>query len=242
MTRRICVIGTPRSGSQYVLRVLQKSISQHTGNAVFDMLEPFTKDAQYIPLLNKDKSKIINHKITSDIEYAERVTRVLDTIQNCNPETDIVIKIFPYEYIHEYLPKILTILQNQGFMFIKLKRDDIEAQLLSWVIAKETNVWSVTHIDVLLNQDPVGFKSANGLVYVYNFIKSFDSICNKFGISGPTIHYETAVSDLYKVLQIPISTNIDLIKQGTTNPYKFIINKEELRKLIKELLDGNEIY
>ena len=82
------------------------------------------------------------------------------------------------------------------------------------------------------------------LKITHKYLDYFEYILNKFTLKHlPNIYYETAVEDLYDLLQIPINTReMTLQKQIPSDPYQFITNAEEVKQFIETLIDGNQLH
>lgn len=239
MNKRICCIGTPRSGSQYITQMIANTISNKTGQHVYNMLEPFTLTAKYIPVFEPGSNRLMHQEIFHNIEYPDRVKYVMDVIDRSDPYAPLVMKIFPYPYVHECLFQILDFLKKKNFEFVILKRKNIEAQLLSWAVAYRTQKWNAFKEDDIVN-NPVEAIDLESVVHLFEFIRDFDKICKEYGLVDiPVVYYETAVEDLSRLYRTEISTNVHFLKQGKEDPYELISNKEEVRELIKRLLNGN---
>lgn len=239
---RVCILGTPRCGSQYVSQLIAGTIKEATGKHVYDMLEPFTKDVDYFPILTPGSTNLLQHYQTdTPMSYNDRVTHVLNTLKKGNSDWPLVMKIFPYHYSLEKWDEIILGIKNAGFKFVILKRNNIEEQLLSYGIANATQQWNCFFEKKLDQPIHIHHQSIKDL---YNMLIEFDATLDQFGLkNSPVIHYETCIEDLFQLLNRKISMNeVKVIKQRNDDPYRFILNATEIKWLIRRLINGNSIY
>jgi hypothetical protein len=222
---RICLLGLPRCGSQYIAFLIAKSIKDCT-----ELAEPFTKDHLYSIEENNKKVTILkNIKFSS---HEEQIEHVIKTLKLGSLDQSIVMKLFLTESIIPFLKKILSELAMLNFKFVIIKRENIEHQILSWLIAKANDKWCSfdgPHIKVSVNLGDVP--------WLYEQISMFDKVIKDHNVDAKIIKYERAVLDLTLLLRTRIQYNILLTKQVTGNPYNLIENVNETRTYLKKLLN-----
>ena len=239
--KRICVIGLPRSGSNYVANIIEKSFLLSNGISYYNMGEPFTINQPYLTMLDDHKyiqcKNIESDQINNFVNFNHRMTCVLSSIEESNKNQSLLIRLFPMSYIISDLDIIISTLKNNGFDFIILKRNNVEEHLLSMTVASTTDKWISYDSSEVLNTSITiqnhGFQETHEL---YKYLKVYNSCLEMFNLhNSPTIYYETAVENLSEILQISIHNNVDLVKQLPLNPYNFITNAKEVKQFIEKL-------
>lgn len=230
---RICLIGLPRCGSQYISSMLGKSVL-----GMRNLIEPFTRDHNY-SIVEKNNLIQKTQYFNKFNSYEDQINYVIATLKKGKITQPLVLKIFLTSNIFPFLEEIITQLKNLDFKFLIIKRENIEYQLLSWLIAKESNKWSTDDGE---HTNPLTITDLSGADWLYSYILKFDKLIKQYNIDAETIRYEYALEDLFKYLQISIQTNIPLKKQITGNPYEMIENASEVRTYIKELLHDTTIH
>jgi len=232
---RICLIGLPRCGSQYISRLV-KNVS--TKIVILD--EPFTV-ATGITCIQYINGQV---KLTRDLKFdsiQDQIDHVIYTLSQA-PDQSCVLKLFLLDYLEPYLAQIVDALTKLNFKFIVMTRENRIEQLLSFGIALETDRWNsyqgiyqqgyktqITHFESMqwLNDQ------------IINFNRRLSNLkIDPLGI----VRYEYAVEDLSKILEIPINPLTELQKQITSDPYDLIENAEEVNNFIKTLPDGTQIH
>jgi len=238
MPNRVCIFGTPRSGSQYIAELIAKSISVATLSECVDIGEPFTIDQLHLPILENNK-KIILQELHDTISIKERVDNILSAILESDITQPLVIKVFPYDYIIPFLDKIISTLTSCGFEIVIVKRNNKENQLISLGVAHTINAWNSNYNNAILNSKiTINSDILGKIFWLHLLLLSFDNILKIFNLQySPVIYYETAATDLYNVLKIPIRIrDVQIQKQITSDPYEFITNADEVRQFIGRLL------
>lgn len=231
---RICLIGLPRCGSQYISALIAKSFK-----GMSNLVEPYTNnhEANIINIGNC----IVARRMPDNFEsHKERINYVSNTLKSGKPEQSIVMKLFLTDDTHQYLNEIIDTLKLLKFKFIVIKRENLEHHLLSHTIAKESNRWNST--EGLHNTDTFTIKDFESLVWMYNQIANFDTVVNNLDIEYDTVRYEHALSDLTVVLKRELNTNIDIEKQIVGDPWDMIENADEIREIIQKVINGTKIY
>jgi len=194
---RICLLGLPRCGSQYISSL----IISNTDYKIKNLSEPFTP--RHEASLND-----IGFTITDFNSYEEQVSLVIDRIKSFNSGQSLVMKLF----LHSTIPlinhiRIIEALRELNFKFVIIKRKNTVDQLLSLGIGLKVNKFS-------------NFGSYdNSIVEIDDYILSimktlqddlekFDGLINELNLSdSPTLYYETINQDLSAFLGKNIKIN-----------------------------------
>jgi LPS sulfotransferase NodH len=246
--QRYCVLGAPRSGSQYATGLISATL----GNCL-NLGEPFTNDQISFPahhmvrnmpgsdiltsaLLVPDPPNPILTKMLSSIE--DRVNYVLYELalmKDPYSTQDLVIKLFPFDYLDDSYDRIISVLDECGFKFIFLKRKNIERQILSACLSLTSDKWGYTIKDqttpieipiYIIKQIPSWFKH---LKDVYSKASQIPGI--------ETIYYETVEADLQRVLGRPLVLPNKLPSREDSDEIgQFITNIDEIKQTIKNCI------
>jgi hypothetical protein len=215
MCYRICFLGTPRTGSQYIADMTYHAISENFPEAI-NLHEPFVYRASDTAQINPMSAAV----------YA------LINIKKYPLDQSIIVRYFPTDHISKY---IVSELSKLNFRFININRINVEYQLLSYLTARTTDVWGVTKpcktTPVTIHPDK--FTDA---IWLYDIIKSYDQIMSSINVPYVTVNYETALRDLERVIGIPITLSETFIKQSPDDPYSTIINANEVRLFLHNLI------
>lgn len=228
---RYCLLGLPRTGSQYIA----KMISNSTG--ALDIEEPFTISDSLPNICIKDKLiKKTTHINFNDIEA--QVKHVLNCLKNANTDQPLLQRLFLVEVIAPYIPNIIEELSKLKFKFLIIKRENIEHHLLSYVIARHTNIWNTNFSNNQPYTKDTSFNitNLNDAEWLYSQRKLFDNLVNQLNVDCAVIRYEHAVSDIQH-LNIQVNPDIDLKKQISTDPYNLICNAKEAKQFLEKLLN-----
>jgi len=153
----------------------------------------------------------------------------------------MILNVLVSGYIVPFLSDIIASLREANFIFVTVKRQDTEAQLVSLLLAHTTQKWKSLRAEsppalsakVLITD----FSNAPGFLQDKAM---FDSRLAAIGITCPIIYYETVFNDISSFLGIPrekLSTNTHLQRQRTENPYDRTENADEVRSYITKLLN-----
>lgn len=237
---RICLIGLPRCGSQYISNVIAKSM----GPGMENLAEPFSAGHPYC--IDKDDNGLL-HAIPSDFtkynSHTEQIDYVLNFLKNGNQEQSLVLKLFLTDDIILFLSKILNILRALNFKFLIIKRENIEYHLISYAASISTNKWHSRHGNGIQTRPiHISIERYPDILWLYNIISNFDTVIieHKLDTSG-LIRYEHAIDDLTNYFSIPINTDIDLKKQLPSNPYDMIENAKEVKDYIQTFMSTHAI-
>lgn len=232
---RVCVLTTPRSGSQ-----LCENIIRDHNHAI-----PL---GEYFEAWNQNKFIIADGNLCLDSigtknssfgigeDYLER----LDLLSQANHTQPVVLRLFLLEkYNKQELTTIVRGLNSINFKFICLQRKPLIDQLLSYIIAIHYRVYLKTSV-FPINSDistPVTIdipftRKVIGTMYpsILNFNKNVNDIL------GNIPKYDIEYSSIYEDLGRLYDTEFH--KTGTKsiegNPFDLIINKDEVTDLLKE--------
>ena len=242
--RRICVLGLPRTGSNYILSMLFNNLDGIVlkDERFLSLSEPFTWQQPFLPVLGPDGFIENIEKEDTFLSSGERIEYVIDVISRANRSQSLVLKFFPLDLVDGLVDRIIAALKSANFTFIQVKRNDIEHQLISYALAEKTNRWISTD-GTYMNERHMIISFA-AMAWLYGNIVDFDSKLTRNGIGATTIHYETAITDLAAYLNVPVDqviTKSFLEKQGAEDPYKCIINADEIRWYFEKLLDKEPV-
>jgi hypothetical protein len=227
LSPRICVIGLPRSGSQYAVEL----IKLNGYYPYYDLIEPFEPDKQIIELQN---NKII---LTSNrtCDEQNRIQDALSKLAKADINQSLITRVFPVKEQKTHFITILNTLINLNFDFVVLKRNNIEHHLLSFAVALATDVWNKFNNE---QNKPITITHFSQIKWLYNEIASYNALIENLNINYDLIHYEFIVDDLSRVMGCLINTNVKIYKQADADPYARISNATEVRDFIKTLIHG----
>lgn len=231
---RICLLGLPRCGSQYISRLITSSYSNMT-----NLAEPFTDNHPY-NIVNV-RGQIVPYQSTQgNCLYSERISYVSKVLESGDINQALVLKLFLTDDVYPYLAKILEVLKKLNFIFFIIKRENIEHHLLSHAIGHASNKWN--SLQGLHNDNTYHITNTDNIQWLYRTIVNFDNVIQEHNITAPIIRYENAVDDLGRLLDMPINTNINIEKQVIGDPYNMIDNADEIKQFIKKIINGTKIY
>jgi hypothetical protein len=225
LTPRICVIGLPRSGSQYAVEL----IKLNGYYPYYDLVEPFEPDKPIIELQNNQI--ILTTQRTCDEQH--RIRDALSKLSKGDINQSLITRVFPVKEQKTHFFTIINTLINLNFDFIVLKRNNIEHHLLSFAVALATDVW--TKFDNKKNE-LITITHFSQITWLYNEISSYNALVENLDINYDLINYELIVNDLSRVMGSLINTNVKIYKQSDIDPYERISNANEVRDFIKTLL------
>jgi hypothetical protein len=236
MATRICLVATPRSGSQYVSELLRGTITSINGDIMFNAQEPFSINPDFSLGLTPSGWLTLNYENKIQHTPATIVDSVLECLRNVVPEQSIIIRFFPFGYYGHQLDKIFTELKSYGFEFIVLKRDNLEEQLLSYGISETVKKWSNFKLT-----EPIKITNFRDIMGMRDFLFRFETItterfeCLKM---ASVIHYEHALAHVEEIFGVPADTSeVNSIQRRSSDPYEFIENKEIVKKFIEYLVN-----
>jgi len=217
---RICLIGLPRCGSQY----LSNLIMANTNFDIKNLAEPFTPNHE--PSLND-----IEISKTAFNSYEEQVSLVIDKMKLFNSNQSLVMKLFLHSWISSIEhSRIIQVLKELNFKFIIIKRKNITDQLLSLGIGlklnKFTNFNEYDNSIVELDNDIL-----SSMKILQTDLKNFDNLLNKFNLSNSTtFYYETIKEDLSTFLGRNININTRYKRMSSIPSVHRVSNIENILK------------
>jgi D-alanyl-lipoteichoic acid acyltransferase DltB (MBOAT superfamily) len=227
---RYCLLGLPRTGSQYISGVINTTIAGNMQN----LAEPFTHGHAY-NIIQKNNFLYVSSMFPKFNSHREQIDYAMALLKNSNQQQSLVLKVFLTTRIFSVLQEILDTLKQLGFKFLIMKRENIEHHLLSWIVADATNKWSTDdgiHMDLV---DLSTYNLAN-VEFLYKEILNFNKVIEEYKIDANIIRYENCIEDLTTYLQRPIIKSDRLKKQLPDNPYDIIKEPEKVKDFIKKLI------
>jgi hypothetical protein len=233
---KICLIGLPRCGSQYISALIAKSFEGMT-----NLVEPYT---------NKHVANIINVDNWIDVcrmpdnfeSYQKRIEYVSNTLKSGTPDQSMVMKLFLTDDTYLYVNEIIDTLKMLNFKFVVVKRENVEHHILSHIIAMKTNKWNSVDDGVHNHLDKFKITNLTDIDWLYRQIANFDNVVNGLNVNYATVRYEHALDDLTSVLKKQINTDIDIEKQIVGDPWDMIENADEIKEIIQKVINGTKLY
>jgi hypothetical protein len=215
---RICLLGLPRCGSQYISSLIMVNSSRGIKN----LSEPFTP--RHEPALND-----LDISITDFNSYEEQVSMVINKIQSFSNDQSLVMKLF----LHSWIPlvehaRVVQVLKELNFKFIIVKRKNIVDQLFSLGIGLKLNKFtnfknydnSIVEIDA---------NTLSSMKTLQDDLANFDNILKELDLSASTtFYYETIKEDLSKFLGRDITINSGYKRMSLIPSAKRISNIDEV--------------
>jgi hypothetical protein len=179
-----------------------------------------------------------------------RVDKALHMISQSNKNQSMILRLFPFNYLWPYMDSIIDVLKTANFKFIIIKRQNIEHQLLSFALARATGEWNLSiarasgKYDIkqggyIASKVTLQIDNCSYLETLYSYIVDVDNILTRYNILGPTIQYETGISDMANILNIKANTMYSkFMKQARIDPYDSIINATEIKMFIENIING----
>jgi hypothetical protein len=236
MATRICLVATPRSGSQYVAELLIGTVKSINGDTMFNAQEPFSINPDFSLSLTPKGWLTLNYENKIQHTPATIVESVLECLRNAVPEQSIIIRFFPFGYYGHQLDKIFTELKSYGFDFIILKRDNVEEQLLSYGISETVKKWSNFKLT-----EPIKITDFRSIMGMRDFLFRFETITTErfeFLKMASVIHYENALEQIEEIFGVPPdNSEVHSIQRRSVDPYEFIENASIVKKYITYLIN-----
>ena len=232
---RVCVLTTPRSGSQLCENLIRDHIHAISLGEYFESWNQYkytVVDGKLTPLDNT----AVNAVFGINDNYLER----LGILEQADINQPMVLRLFLLEkYDKNVLSTIIHKLHELNFNFVCLKRKPIIDQLLSYLIALhykmhlKMNVFAInSNINIPVSLDILFAKKILGMLYpsLVNFDKNVNSIMGD--IPKHNIEYDSIYEDLGRLYNTEFHQSGTKSIQG--NPLDLIINKNEVIDLLKE--------
>ena len=227
---RICILGLPRSGSQYTVELIKATIP-----GFVDLEEPFTLSHNLRSMYYINKKVVSLQKNLGFTDRAEQAKYVMSILRQADLDQSFIMRIFLIPEFSELSLPILEELNQMNFKFLLLKRENIEHHLLSFAFAVTSNAWN-SRDKIYQAGEKILIEKFGSTKNMYELIVYFNSFIKQLPFNFDTIRYEHAVEDLEKLLGCTINTNIPIKKQITTDPYEIIENVDQVRNYVKELI------
>ena len=228
---RYCLLGLPRTGSQYIAEMLSKTVSS------LDLEEPLTVSDNLSTIISKNNLILkVPHIGFNSIE--EQIEHTLSCLDNASLNQSLTMRLFLIDRIEPHISDIIDRLIKLNFKFLIIRRENAEHHFLSYLIARKTNIWNskVNKNQPYHPNTQFEIDNLNDLVWLRDQRKVFDTVLTKLNINCEIIRYEHAVTDLERALGTTINTNISLKKQIPSDPYDLIANPLEVKDFITKLI------
>ena len=220
--KRICLLGLPRCGSQYISSLIM--LNQPGG--IKNLSEPFTPG--HILSL-----KDIGISSTDFNSYEEQVSLTINKIKSFSGNQSLIMKLF----LHSWIPltehsRIIQVLKELNFKFIIVKRRNIIDQLLSLGIGLKLNRF--TNFDDYDNSIvELDDTILDNMKILQTDLANFDNLINKLNLSDSiTMYYETIHVDLSIFLGKNINTNSRYKRMSSIPSADRISNINEVIKFL----------
>lgn len=230
---RICILGSPRSGSSYLTDLFNR-MNRSTGDLCLNLGDPFSENTDYLPIFYKNTRYLTSEiKDISNFSLEDRVSYILKILSECDKRQPLVLKLFFYPYLDEYLDKIIPALIENGFKFVVLKRNNLEEQLISGAVTEVSKIYTTFHGTLV---GPYQITNFEAIKDHYDNIKRLDTKLEEYNLSNtPIVYYETLHEDLSKFLGkeiLPVTDSIK-IQRDVNDLYRYILNKDEFKEFLK---------
>jgi hypothetical protein len=183
---RICLLGLPRCGSQYISSLIMTNC--HT--KIKNLAEPFTPN---------HLSSLTDIGITDTVfdSFDDQITSVIDRLREIGHTQSLILKLFLHSWIEEsHYFRIIEVLSELKFEFIIIKRNSVTDQLLSLGIGLKLNKF--TNFDDYDNTVvELDDQIMQSMKILQNDLNNFDTLIKKFNLNNcPIFYYETVKEDL----------------------------------------------
>lgn len=231
-TTRLCLLGLPRTGSQYIA----KMISYNT--EALNIIEPFTI-SDSLPSIDINDNLIFKSPHINFESLEKQIEYVLKCLNDASLDQSLVMRLFLVDHIIPYVPTVIKKLADLKFKFLIIRRENIEHHLLSYLIATHTNIWNTKHSDdkPYSNDKLFAISNLKPAVDLYTQLLVFDKIIGEMNLDCATIRYEHAVNDIEEYLGKRINPSVDIKKQISGDPYNLISNDTEVKQFLEKLLN-----
>jgi hypothetical protein len=220
---RTCIICLPRTGSQLCERLSGEIKSSMSLGEYFENWNR----TEFILSENNNILQPNIVSIASPFKLFEKFEERLDLLKKVDINQPLTLRIFLMDhYDKEVLSKIIIELKNIGFEFLTLTRD-IREQLLSYMIARTTNVFIInSNISepVYINLKTLN----NGLNQIYNSYTLWEN--NLSIVLDDIVYQKVKYSSIYPDMERIYNTKFKYLGEKTIkpDPFDLILNKEEV--------------
>lgn len=236
MSTRICVLGLPRCGSHYVVELIIRAYGSQLINLT-DLKEPFSLDDP-VRIQLTDGLLSADYDATAECgqrqfkTITEQIDNRLNLLSAAHTHQDLILRLFPFDYITPYFASVVDQLKKLNFNFIALERSNIEEQLLSYGRSVITNVWIGGRSDTVIEYDDRAFTAMR---WLSDRINSFGGIIEGLDIQYDRIIYESAVDDLTELLGVKVGSEVTIKKQRIDSPYDVIANSQRVKDFLRDI-------
>jgi len=258
MHDRWCVLATPRTGSQWCMRVLRENLlAARPERPVRNLIEFFEPYADFFGQFYLDKDGYIRHDAEikfdqfRDKHNTHRHSRYLhpdyrarlDMLAQANPQQGQLVKLFvrPYRYRNLEL-EVCQYLGNIGYRFIGLTRNFTDTVLSNIMADTATqdynnNIWPIgSRLEAkkyYVNAEKLNLNMKCALQFMINlrWTAYMDSLVGA-GNWHP-VRYEYMLADLGQALGHQLQDMKDPVKTLERDPYEYMENADEIRSIIE---------
>ena len=236
MTNRVCILCTPRSGSQWCAKLI---------NDVYDLGEYFEQWNQNYYQLDHHKyiSLVQQNHIKHPFAIAQNYQTRCDLLYESDRQQPLVLRLFVMDhYSKNTLADICQQLQQLGFEFIKLSRLNARDQILSYAIARscrdryKKNIFTINSVindRIIIDAPTIAYTVKILKPSIKNFHDNVNKIINHIPLTS--VRYEYMIQDIQQIH----NHSLQYIGQKTTpiNPAELIINYPMVSKFIDRALE-----
>lgn len=234
-SNRFCIICTPRTGSQWCVKLIEEAVNSFDLSEFFENWNnsTFYVDNGFVKLKEFIHTKNVPFDINNN--YNERI----DLLKRADLTQPLTIRFFLFDkYPKEVTKFIIEELQKINFNFIVLDRN-FQEQILSYLIARlSTNKFNKNFFnpnEVIV--DPIYVKLDERLKKtldnIYVSKKNWNANINELFKNIPyhVVRYESMIEDMEKILNTQLKYNGEKSIKG--DPLDLIINRHEILTFIK---------
>lgn len=236
---RICVLTHQRTGSTYMCELLQKVISDNNNNCCCNFGELFNASTTNILLRNPKTGEYISNALRNEMDHDFIFEHNLETLMRMDKQFPFVLKLFPGPI--EQKQRLIFFLRTMDVDFIWLKRDNMEEYFLSFLLARDQDRFH----DHEYNKNTIPIERAlqtfDECLYIHRHFNEW--MTNIFPIVSDRLHivtYETMANNLSTIFNKQIQTDISS-KQAKKNHYQYIENEFEIRSVLHQYLEKNNL-
>lgn len=230
---RICLIGLPRCGSQYISELINRNIFR-----CLNLNEPFTPGHFTARISVDHNKKILASTDTSPVScsYDEQIESVINILKDGNIRQPVLLKLFlTTHYSVDQYKTIIKTLSDLNFIFILIRRENILDHILSFAISSELDFWS--NYNGASDDRSVVIKRLDSIDFMCDQILNFDNYLQSLNLENiPTLRYEHIKEDIEKIFQTNISLETNIRKISDIPSTDRILNIDEVRgRILKKI-------